>query len=133
MLLKVPTLLFSALFLLNYLRFLIKVAFFALLPLLDLRFFLLVVILFVIFVLVTHKIAHEKWSFLLLCLFLGFFNDFLSLFLTILIIPHILPILVALEVLGFFLKGLVVGKMALTSNTYQEIFPIFYDDYDKNY
>ena len=67
---------------------------------------------------------------MLLGLHLGLLNDLLSLLLPLLVILHILPVRVTLEVLRLFKARLVVWNMTFTAHAYQEIFPVFdYNDY----
>ena len=70
---------------------------------------------------------------MLLGLHLGLLNDLLALLLSLLIILHILPVCVALEVLRLFKARLVVWNVPFSAHAYNEIFPVFDDNDYKDY
>ena len=130
MLLKVtPSLLLSPLLLQlgQFLRFHTRLH---ALPLLNLRF--LVVVLVFFRVLITREVTNKEGPRLLFGLLFRPLYDSLSLLFLRLVPLDILPILVALEVLRLFLARWVVRYVTLSPHAYQEIFPVFDDHYDKN-
>ena len=69
---------------------------------------------------------------MLLGLHLGLLYDLLSLLLPLLVILHILPVRVTLEVLRLFKARLVVWNMTFSAHAYHEIFPVLVNDDDKD-